>query len=319
MRYLSLLISLLAACTAPLVWSREQPPFIEALLQGDDAIVVTAASDREAPVVTLGRRFGGSVVSIYYRGVEYVNNHNSRDRVDYGRQLQSAVQYRGVGECFNPTEAGGRYDKGRPASSSRLLSVDRPTPNVVVTQTDMAFWMAPGDQKSFKGKECKALNTDYRAGYLLKRTLQVGVQDHPNVISYRTQFIAPVVEPNPRYEVIVIHVPSGRQRGFQQSVSFKRLFRVNTDGTVEEIVGKDAQRGNLPFMLTTDDQLHAVVACSATQISVYGYRHGDNTIASRFVYFGKNPEKESHVFQNYVIVGSASEVQHAAGKFCFAR
>ena len=307
---LLLLLVLLTAGVAPLPWSREQPPFIDELLKGDDAIVVTGSAEKESPVVTLGRRFGGSVVSIFHRGVEYVNNDNGTE-VDYGRQLQSAVQYRGAGECFNPTEAGGKYDRGRPVSSSRLLSLERPAPNVVVTSADMAFWMAPAQERTKKGKECTALNTDVRGGYLLKRTLQVGVDGFPNVIHYRTQFAAPIEELVPRYVPVVLHSP----------VRFTRIFRVGAEGTAEEIVGERNQRGNLPFMLTTDDQAHATLVCSATPPadSFYGYTKFRNTTTSRFVYFAKGAEKESRVFNNYVIVGTASEVRNAARRFCFTR
>lgn len=301
------LLALLLVCITPEARARGQPPFIEQLLQGEDAIVVTG-TNAPSPVVTLGRRFGGSVVSLYYRGVEYINNHNSLDEVDYGRQLQSAVQYRGAGECFNPTEAGGRYDRNRPASSSKLLSVERPRPNVVVTETDMAFWMAPGEAKDRKGKKCEALNRDIRAGYLLKRTLQVGVDAFPNVISYRTQFIAPGSEPSPRYVAVVIHTPNA---------AFTRMFVLRPDGNSEE-VSRPAQRGGLPYIHATEDENHAAAVCSTTR-GLYGYRRAGNTTASRFVYFADEPQKESPVFLNYVIVGTLPEVRDAGRRFCFTR
>lgn len=303
------LLAALAACATQPAWSRALPPYVERLLGGDDAIVVTGTDSRESPVITLGRRFGGSVVSVFFRGVEYINNDNGKE-VDYGRQLQSAVQYRGAGECFNPTEAGGRYDRGKPGSSSRLLSVERPGKNVIVTQSDMAFWMAPGETKTMKDKSCTALNTDYRGGHLLKRELRVGVEGFPNVIYYQTQFVAPAAEPNPRYEVVVIHTPP----------RFSRVFRITSDGQPQELNQRN-QRGADPYMLATDDQLHAVVVCSATPaIDVtYGYIRWPNTTTSRFLHLGRGPEKESPVFDNYVVVGSAAEVLFAARKFCFAR
>jgi len=309
-RHSILLLVLLAVNTSPFAWAREQPAFIEELLQGDDAIEVTGTDRKMSPVVTLGKRFGGSGVSLYYRGVEYVNNDNGKE-VDYGRQLQSAVQYRDVNECFNPTEAGGKYDRGRPMSSSRLLLIEQPQPNVVITQTDMAFWMAPNEEKTKKGKECTALNTDYRAGYILKRKLQVGVEGYPNVISYQTQFLAPKAEPNPRYEPVVIHTPR----------TFSRVFRVAKDGREQELIDIKNERGGDPYMLTTSDFRHAVLICTSTQIGkgFYGHtRHGD-IIASRFIYFGDSQEKESQVFDNYVIVGSPTEVREGAAKFCFVR
>jgi hypothetical protein len=304
-----LLLVLLTAGAVPLSWSREQPPYIEELLKGDDAIVVTGTGGA-APIVTLGRRFGGSVVSLYYRGVEYVNNNDSLNRIDYGRQLQSAVHYRDAGECFNPTEAGGRYDKNKASSSSRLVSVDRPGPNAIVTQTEMAFWMGPGEEKILKGKKvCTALNTEVRAGYLLKRTLQVGVEGFPNVIYYQTQFVAPMAEPNARYVPVAIHTPA----------NFARAFSVDAQGNAEEIVGRNAQRGTVPHMIATDDLRHAVVVCWAkpTGETFYGFRRVPNTTASRYAYFAPAPEKESPVFRSYVIVGTAAEVRNASRKFCF--
>ena len=297
----------LLVCAAPAAWPRGQPPFIEKLLQGDDAIAVTGGNGA-APVVTLGRRFGGSVVSIYYRGAEYINNHIAGDRVEYGRQLQSAAQYRDAGECFNPTEAGGRYDRDQPGSSSRLLKVERPKPNVLLTETDMAFWLAPGEVKDRRGKSCTALNTDYRAGYLLRRTLQVGVDAFPNVILYQTQFIAPIVEPSPRYVPAVIHTPNQ---------VFTRVFVLRRDGGGEELK-QVAQRGDLPYIQASADAGHAVAVCSTTKV-IYGYRRGGNTTVSRFVYFANEPQKESPVFLNYVIVGTLSEVREAGRRFCFGR
>lgn len=311
MRYSSLL-ALLAACAAPLAWSRDLPPFIEKLLQGNDAIVVTNPGGGESPVVTLGRRFGGSVVSLYYRGVEYVNNHDGMNRIDYGRQLQSAVHYREAGECFNPTEAGGRYDKDKPSSSSRLVSVERPQPNAIVTQAEMAFFMGPGEEKILKGKKiCTALNKDVRAGYLLKRTLQVGVDGFPGVIYYQTQFVAPVVEPSARYVPAVIHTPT----------NFTRAFSVDAQANTKEFVGQNGHRGKVPYMLATDDLRHAVLICWAKPAgeTFYGFRRVPNTTVTRYAYFAPAPEKESPVFRSYVIVGTAEEVRNASRKFCFER
>ncbi len=291
-------------------YSRNQPKSVEKLLQGDDAITLTGDGGEKSPTITLGKNFGGSVVSLYYRGVEYVNNVNSEGLPDRGRQLQSAVQYRDAKECFNPTEAGGKYDVGQLDSHSKLLSVQRPDKTTIMTETDMAFWMAPGQKVADKRKQCTAINKDFRGGYILNRTIRVGMKDYPNVIQYNIKFRAPSIEKKARYVPIATHSPQ----------NFTRVFSVSNSGQLKEVLKKKNQRGKLPYIVSTDDERNAVIVCNKSPLSsddFYGYTRFPNTITSRFVSFAKSPEKESREFENYVIVGTLDEVKNASTKFCF--
>ena len=59
--------------------------------------------DGDVLSITTSTMFGGAVMSLIWRGVEFI------DTFDHGRELQYAAHYdfRGNrGECFNPTEAG---------------------------------------------------------------------------------------------------------------------------------------------------------------------------------------------------------------------
>lgn len=294
------LLSVASLCAA----AREQPPAVEALLKGDDSIVVRGRDG--GPVVTSGKRFGGSIVSVYYRGVEYVNN-DAAGRVDYGRQLQSAAHYRGVGECFNPTEAGGKYDKGRPQSSSRLLSYSTPDTATLLTETDMAFWMAPGVKKQNRNATCTALNTDVRGGYRLKRTLRVGVEGFSGAIQYDTQFFSPVRESGARYEAVVIHTPS----------RFTRVFRLRRGAPPVELKGRGEQ-GPMPHLQASADLAHSVVVCNTAPQNehYYGFRRTPTITTSRYVEFSTSETMESRLFSNYVIVGTFDEVRRAASVLC---
>lgn len=298
------------ALLACLVWpaeGRDLPPYVESLLAGDDAIVVRGAAPG-APVLTFGRRFGGSGVSLYYRGVEYINN-DSRRGVDYGRQLQSAVQYRDGGECFNPTEAGGRYDHSQPRSSSVLIEAKRGADGSLTTETEMAFWMAPDTAKDKKNETCVALNDKIRDGFRLRRFVHVGYEGHDNVIVYNTQFFAPRVEPKPRYVPIVTHAPK----------SFTKVFEVRPTSLVAEPATRRNRRGPYPFLQATPDERHAIVVCwrRPTGNYFYGYTRFPDVTTSRVAFFADKPERESRPFENLVIVGTVDEVRSATVKFCF--
>lgn len=298
------------ALLAVLAWpaaGRSLPTYVESLLAGDDAIVVRGMAP-DGPVLTFGRRFGGSGVSLYYRGVEYINN-DSRRGVDYGRQLQSAVQYRGGGECFNPTEAGGRYDHGQPRSSSVLLQAERGPDGSLTTETEMAFWMAPKSFKDKKNETCVALNDKIRDGFRLRRMVRVGHDGHDNVIVYNTQFFAPRVEPKPRYVPIVTHAPK----------TFTKVFEVRPASLVAEPATRRNRRGPYPFLQATPDERHAIVVCSRrpTGNYFYGYTRFADVTTSRVAFFADKPEQQSRLFENLVIVGTVDEVRSATVKFCF--
>src|SRR5918992_2143889 len=55
-------------------------------------------------VITATGRVAGAIHSLRWRGKEFVNSY------DHGRQIQSASSFDGLGECYNPTEAGSEAD-----------------------------------------------------------------------------------------------------------------------------------------------------------------------------------------------------------------
>lgn len=76
---------------------------------------------------------GGAIGSLQWKGLEFLN------RVDRGRELQSAISFDDHGECYNPTEAGSRADKDN-TSSSKLIRIGY-RPSFWEMNSQMAFWL----------------------------------------------------------------------------------------------------------------------------------------------------------------------------------
>ncbi len=78
----------------------------------------------------------GAICSLTWRNKEFIDDY------DHGRQLHSASSFDGLGESFNPTEAGAsdQTDGINPSSSSSVLEGYWSDSNILATQTKMAFW-----------------------------------------------------------------------------------------------------------------------------------------------------------------------------------
>ena len=107
-----------------------------------DAVIRAPAGPSEI-VITTTSRVAGAIHSLTWNGREFI------DSADHGRQLQSAANFDAgrpfFPEVFNPTEAGSRRDGAGPTSSSRLLTL-KAAGRELDTTTQMAFWLAPGEE-----------------------------------------------------------------------------------------------------------------------------------------------------------------------------
>ena len=194
--------------------------------------------------LAISARFSGSVSSLVFRGKQYV------DTLDHGRELQSASSFDGLGECFNPTEAGGFADADGPTSSSKLLEV-KSGPNWLGTKTDMAFWLPPGfDSKHPCGvapSVTRAVNKNVRGGHILEKRIELGQAGAPNVISDSVTYTVPEAHGSATFEAATLYTP----------IEFSERYVLNlTIGGVEPttFVGEQA----LPVILATADHKHAV-------------------------------------------------------------
>ncbi len=105
-----------------------------------DARIIGELDGAEIVLTASGVRFAGAISSLTYRGVEYI------DTADHGREMQSAIQLDGWGECYNPNEAGS-YADGDSFGSTSVLEAMSAQGNVIKTRTRPAYWLAPGERR----------------------------------------------------------------------------------------------------------------------------------------------------------------------------
>lgn len=152
-------------------------------------------------------RFAGAICSLRWNGREFVDNW------DHGRQIQSAAQFYfapddGIDhpETYNPTEAGTHADGQGNTSSSKLLAINISSSNVLETKTQMAFYLAPGDQNQH-GEP--VLNTTILSNYQLLKKVTIGEPGIAHAIPYRSMFKIPTNESPVRgtFENVTTYLP----------------------------------------------------------------------------------------------------------------
>src|SRR5882757_3057286 len=141
---------------------------------GDAAV---SANVFGAPLyINTSDRFAGAIYSIIWNGKQFV------DSADHGREFQSASSFDGLGECYNPTEAGSLTDTTR--STSALLGISA-AGNVLKTTSQMAFWAPAGypyPQGCGGNQSLKiAQNTTDLSNHLLSKQVTIGYSGIENV------------------------------------------------------------------------------------------------------------------------------------------
>jgi hypothetical protein len=168
-----------------------------------DVSIVQSANGATMTVTASSARFAGAISSLTFRNVQYVNI------ADHGREIQSALQLDGFGECLNPTEAGSKADGTSLNSSSVLLSISN-TGNVLTTQNRPAYWLLPGENY---GQVCgsttatTAQNQTVLSNYTISRTTSF-YPSIPNLIQTDNRFTIPEDRSSASIEAITGYLPS---------------------------------------------------------------------------------------------------------------
>jgi hypothetical protein len=247
-------------------------------------------------------RYAGAVSSLVFRGKQYV------DTLDHGRELQSAESFDGLGECFNPTEAGTRADHTGPTSSSKVVEANSGS-DWLETKTDMAFWRLPGEDY---GHPCspattisRATNKDIREGYLLSKRITIGEGKEPNVIADHVDFTVPEAHTSAVFEAATLYTPT----------DFSKPYILNlTNGNIEPDTKPGEQE--FPVIVATSDGKNAVGLFSPLlpQPGVpglgYGYRGFPSTQKINCVFrAGAIPAGKVFHYDCYFVVGTLDEVK----------
>jgi len=226
--------SLLAAAAA---WAEPDAP----RSVSGDAVIRRAAGGSEI-VITTTSRVAGAIHSLAWGGREFI------DSFDHGRQLQTASNLDVAGklfnECFNPTEAGCERDMAGPTSTSRLLSLSAGD-RELVTVTQMAFWLRPGQSSGVHA----ALNTTALLNHLLEKHVTIGVGDLDHAIRHAVTFTLPADEHHERatFELLTGYMPP----------AFDTFLRLLSDGSLEELGPGPGEQPH-PVILATALGRHAM-------------------------------------------------------------
>ena len=275
---------------------------LEAAVSGDAQIRAQAGPSEI--VITTTSRLAGAIHSLKWNGREFI------DSTDHGRQLQSASNFdagsRFVPETFNPTEAGSRFDGAGPKSSSLLLELTAKG-KVLSTQSQMAFWLKPGE-KSF-GNPAK--NTTIVSKHLLKKKVTLGVHGLPHAIGYDVTFTIPKTEHHryAQFEVVTGYMPRGFSKFWSFDLTTNKLSPLS-DGPGEQ---------SRPVIFSTPDAKHAMGVWSAQQPSKgfeqagYGrFRFKAEQVVKWNCVFREQHEKRvparDYAYRCYVLVGSLKNV-----------
>jgi hypothetical protein len=262
--------------------------------------VIRGSAGNSEIVITTTARVAGAVHSLTWGGKEFI------DSVDHGRQLQSASNLdTGVSpiraETFNPTEAGSRLDHVGPRSSSRLLAFEA-RGNHLVTKSQMAFWLAPGE----KSGEHLARNPTVVSNHLLAKRVTIGWKRWSQVISYDVTFTVPAGEFHREvvFEALTGYLPAefGTFWAFEQKTGELEPL---SDGPGEQL---------RPVVLATADGKYAMGIFSPEKGARYGrFRFGRERVVKWNCVF--RPAKAEagfppgeYAYRQFVVVGDLAMV-----------
>jgi hypothetical protein len=183
--------------------------------------IAARADFRGSPLVVAADldRWAGAVSSITWRGRQFV------DTDDHGRELQSAITFDDAAKCNNPTEAGSRDDGRGSRSTSHLLSAARRSPSSFATETQMAFWLAPGETSP----SCPAgsVNRTRLSDVVMDKTVTVGAFGIPNVIRLDISFSIPEPYDAVRFEEITLYSPTAFSSFWSYDPATRALTKEN--------------------------------------------------------------------------------------------
>lgn len=268
---------------------------------------ISGIVDGDELVLTVSARFAGAVESIIWRGKEFINIY------DHGRQISYAWQMNGHGECLNPTEPGSASDLFSPSSTSELLEVCRPQPNLLTTRIHPAFWLAPGEQGFCDANTVTAVNDELVSDHTLYKTIEIGYQGIENVIAFTAEITVPR-----DYATLFLEVPTG-----YLTYEFTDYWRFDPgSGELTEPESQDLVEpwsfvnvSQIPPILATEDGQYAMGAYSPENVLVYEIlmydvpNPADRTNKWNIIVHEVPAPAGVYTYDSFVIVGTLEQVQ----------
>ena len=253
-------------------------------------------------VISTSSQFAGAISSLTWRGKQFINT------TDHGRELQSASSFDGLGECFNPTEAGSVTDGASATTTSRLLSISA-SGNRLQTSIQMAFWTPAGYPypQGCGGNPAitVAQNTTNLSNHVHSKQITIGFNGIPNVIEYSVNFHVPESHQSATFEAVTGYMTA------EFSSFFTYDPRIGELGQISVGPGEQA----LPLIFSTPDRNYAMGIYSPDQPQIPGIGYGRFNFASQgtmkwnCVYrTGATPAGDYSFNRNYIVVGTLTDV-----------
>ena len=231
-------------------------------------------------VVRTTTELGGAIYSLTWNGKEFLNS------ADHGRELQSASSFDGLGEGYNPTEAGASADRLRSTSVVHSL---RATGNILQGETQMAFWSSG------------------LSDHVLRRKVTIGFQGIPNVIQHLVTFVVPETRKTATFEALTGYMPPDFSRFYSYDPATRTLSKLS-DGPGEQ---------PLPVILAAPNGAYAMGVYSphSTAFRKGGYGRwrfrAQRTVKWNCVYRRTTIMPGDYPTECFSIVGSLDDVKHA--------
>jgi hypothetical protein len=267
-----------------------------------DAVIRARAGPSEI-VITTTTRTAGAIDSLTWDDKEFI------DSFDHGRQLQSAANFdcggHFVPEVFNPTEAGSRTDGTSERSSSRLLRL-RVDGSELRTTTQMAFWLAPGEE-SFGHP---ARNRTILSDHLVSKRIRIGYDGLAHAIEYEVTFAVPEGEHHAyaQFEALTGYMPP----------EFNRFWRYDmASGALRPLDDGPGEQAS-PVVFATPGGAHAMGIYSPEPNPGYGrFRfRAEKVVKWNCVFRVRAPEgiaPGQYRFRLFVVVGTLDDVRRTLG------
>lgn len=273
---------------------------------------LTAQVNGAPLTLQVSARFGGAIDSLVWNGKEFINAW------DHGRQLQYAWSFNDYGECLNPTEAGSQDDLQSATSTSRLLAVCSPAPNLLTTVSIPAYWTAPGE-RGFCPPGVRAKNTSLRSDNVLSKSVEIGYAGLENVIRLKATILV-----SQSAQAMQIEAPTGYLTyEFTSFWYFDPRSRALTAAPSMPLTNPDPlntfiSRNYLPPILATPDGKYAMGAYSMAAFESYDIMafldpksQGDSTNKWSIIVRQENVTADTYSYEAFVIVGTLSQVEDA--------
>lgn len=269
----------------------------------ENAVISAPVFDSTLTIKT-SASLAGAIGSITWKGKEFINAD------DHGRELQSASSFNGLGECFNPNEAGSKYDGHGSGSTSRLLSI-KATGNQLSTTAQLAYWRNcikdnPADPRA---NDPLARSATGLSKHKLSKKVTIGAFGMSNVIDYRVTYHVPENYQKSVFEIATAYMPT-------ETVS--KFYGYNPEKKTLHTLSNGPQGQKLPIIFSSSDNEYAMGIYSpdirmkdSAAFGDRGYydRYRSDRVVKWNAYIVRNETPAGdYTFQSYVIVGSRDQV-----------